>query len=101
MDRKKSAKDIAFDKERSKLKQEIKRLEGIISEKDKMISQYADGKFKAEAKIEAYEDWIRRLLEYTNMTEDDMRKMIDHDRNMAELTERLNQSLKFFSPYIF
>ena len=36
------------------------------------------------------EDWIGRLLEYMDMSEEDMRKMIQKDKNMSEVAERLS-----------
>ena len=36
------------------------------------------------------DEWIRRLLEYMDMSEEDMRKIIQKDKTMAEAAERLS-----------
>lgn len=36
------------------------------------------------------DDYIRRLLEYMDMSEEDMRKIIQKDKTMAEAAERLS-----------
>ena len=36
------------------------------------------------------DDYIRRLLEYMDMSEEDMRKIIQKDKTMVEAAERLS-----------
>ena len=42
-------------------------------------------------------EWIRRLLEYMDMSEEDMRKIIQKDKNMSDIAERLSDINKMVS----
>lgn len=87
---KKSAKDLAFDKEREKLNKRIRELERLVREKEtenKSLKEFKDKeKGQLEAELEQIKDWNRRLLEYMDLSEEDMRKIIDKDKTMAEIT---------------
>ena len=58
---------------------------------------------EAEAKCESLQDWVNRLLEYTDMSEDDMKKIIQKDKDSAEVMEHMNALLgitKMFGNYM-
>ena len=40
--------------------------------------------------LQEKDEWIRRLLEYMDMSEEDMRKIIQKDKIMAEAAERFS-----------
>ena len=47
------------------------------------------------------DEWIRRLLEYMDMSEEDMRKIIQKDKTMAEAAERLSDINKVVSRFFW
>ena len=84
-----SAKDLAFDRERTKYKKRINAAYDIVKElEEENLELKAD---KAELK-----DWVDRLLAYTELSEDDMRRKITAEKDAAELDLKigmLGQSL--------
>ena len=77
MKNKKSAKDIAFEHERIELRKDRNKYrEMFLSEQSRRIEEKrrADA---AEAKVEQLQDWVDRLLRFTDLTEDDMKKLIE------------------------
>ena len=97
MDRKKSAKDIAFDKERAKFRSEIRNLEQDISNKDKEIRQLKAMVSYKEREITEKDDWIRRLLEYMEMSEEDLKKFIEKEKLGSEIIDKISGIGKIFS----
>ena len=86
----KSAKDLAFDRERAKYGKRIRELEVELKKKDDEILVLHSKLSEAEGKCENLQDWINRLLEYTEMSEDDMKKIIQKDKDSAEIMEHMN-----------
>ena len=78
---KKSAKDIAFDKERAKFNKRIRELESQLEERDKIINSQKEDL----ARMEQLEDWVNRLLEYTELSEDDMKNIVNKERATAKI----------------
>lgn len=72
----KSKKDLAFDKERAKFRSEIRQLKGDIQSKDMRIRGLMNQIGELENKIRELKDWNERLLEYMDMPEEDMRRML-------------------------
>lgn len=89
MKKNRSAKDIAFDREREKYRKEIKDRDTLITELHHLVKQLEESVRERDNKIAECNDWIRRLLEYMDLSEDDMKKIIQKDRNMAEVSKRL------------
>ena len=89
----KTAKDLAFDRERAKYGKQIKDLKAELKQKDGEILELRNRIDEAEAKCESLQDWVNRLLEYTDMSEDDMKKIIQKDKDSAEVMERANALL--------
>ena len=89
MKKNRSAKDIAFDREREKYRKEIKDRDTLITELHHLVKQLEESVRERDNKIAERNDWIRRLLEYMDLSEDDMKKIIQKDRNMAEVSKRL------------
>lgn len=73
---KKSKKDLAFDKECAKFRSEIRQLKGDIQSKDMRIRGLMNQIGELENKIRELKDWNERLLEYMDMPEEDMRRML-------------------------
>ena len=87
---KKSAKDLAFDKERDKYRREIRELKYELKQSHEASAIYIEDLQKANEKIEELQDWINRLLEYTEMSEEDMKKLIQKEKDTAEVMEHMN-----------
>ena len=96
MKNKKSAKDLAFERERTKFRKEIRELEYRISEKDKHIIELEQIIGKCNVKIQQQEAWIRRLLEYMDMPEEEMRKRIENERVEDEILDTLGEFGQIF-----
>lgn len=62
MKTKKSAKDVAFDKERNKYKSEIRELKYELKQSNDVLAIYKEDLQKANEKIEELQDWVNRLL---------------------------------------
>lgn len=100
----KSAKDLAFDKERAKYRQQINELERKVEKTEIEKLEIENELLKTRQKCSELQDWIDRLLEYTEMSEEDMKKFIEKERQSAEAMERLNSFLsigKMFSGTYF
>lgn len=87
MDRKLSAKDKAFEKERVKFRKRIKELETQIKAQEQVI-------IKAENQIESLKDWVERLLDYCNMTPQELETLLANEKRKNELAERLDGMFK-------
>lgn len=87
---KRSAKDIAFDKERAKYNKRIRELESQLKEKDEIIN------FQKEdlARMEQLEDWVNRLLEYTELSEDDMKNIVNKEKTTAKIINDFSSMAK-------
>ena len=72
----KPKKDLAFDKERAKFRHEIRQLKGDIQSKDLRIRGLMYQIVELENKIRELEDWNERLLEYMDMPEEDMQRVL-------------------------
>ncbi len=70
-----SKKDIAFEKERVKFRQEIRNLTKENKDKEETINNLLQENMKLENKIEEQKDWIERLLEYCDLSEDEFIRM--------------------------
>lgn len=101
MKKTKSAKDLAFDKERAKYRKEIRDRDSLIDEQCHIISRLQESINERDNEISEYKDWIHRLLEYMDMSEEDMRKIIQKDKTMAEVAEHLSDINKMVSRFFW
>lgn len=93
MSNSKSAKDLAFEKERAKYRKQINELERQVR-KAKVEKLETEEKLReAERNCEELQDWIERLLNYTEMSEEDMKKIIEKEKQAADAMEHLNRFL--------
>lgn len=95
----KSAKDIAFDKERAKYHKEIRELKYELQKAIVERNEYVEKLAAAEDKCEQLQDWINRLLEYTEMSEEDMKRIIQKDKETSEAMEHLNSMFDIFGRF--
>lgn len=98
---KKSAKDIAFEKERTKFRQQIRELESDNKKKMLEIIELQEALDKKDEEIKQKEDWITRLLEYTELSEDDMKKIIDKDKAVSEFANHMNSMSRIFGKFMY
>lgn len=96
---KKSAKDLAFDKERAKYNKRIRELESQLKEKDKVIENQKESIECSSEELYRLRDWVRRLLEYTELSEEDMKKLIDKEKKSVEIVEHMNEMSRIFSGF--
>ena len=68
--RQKSAKDVAFDKERAKLNKKIKDLTRALEASEKNVAILKEENLHMDTKIAKLNDWIERLLEYIDTIDD-------------------------------
>ena len=91
MKNKKSAKDLAFDKERAKYRHEIKDLQREVKENLREVEVLNQKISELEESIRKKDDWICRLLEYTELTEEDMKNQIQKDKSVSEVISRIEE----------
>ena len=91
MEKQKSKKDLAFDKERAKYRHEISALQREIKENLREIEVLNRKILELEESIRQKDEWIRRLLEYTDLTEEDMRNKIQKDRSVSEVINHIEE----------
>lgn len=89
-----SAKDIAFDKERTKFRQTIRNLESEIKEKKKNINELKSIVAEKDDIIRQKDDWIQRLLSFTELSEDEMKSMVETEEAKKKLVDGLSPLFK-------
>lgn len=95
----KSKKDIAFDKERAKYRHEINDLQRTISNQLVEISNLSKRISELEDSVRQKDECIHRLLEYTELSEEDMRKQIKKDKSVSEILEHINDMNNLISGF--
>lgn len=90
----KSKKDLAFDKERAKFRSEIRQLKGDIQSKDLQIQGFLCQIQELENKVRELEDWNERLLEYMDMPEEDMRRVLEEKDIESQVNESIRNIMK-------
>ena len=96
-----SAKDIAFDREREKYRKEIRNRDTLITELRYLVKQLEESVRERDNKISECNDWIRRLLEYMDLSEDDMKEIIQKDKDMVEVSKRLLELDRLVSVFFY
>lgn len=86
----KSAKDIAFERERTKLQKQKREVEEQLRDRDKTIKSLMDKISELENVIVQKDEWIERLLEYTELTKEDLKIKIEKDKASAEALKTFN-----------
>lgn len=97
----KSAKDLAFDKERAKYRKEIRELNSLVSKQNINIDRLKQDIDRKDMELVEKDEWIHRLLEYMDMSEEDMQKIIQKDKTMSEVAERLSDINKMVSRFFW
>lgn len=89
--KKQSAKDLAFEKERAKFRKKIRELDHEISDLRVAYMQKENELRVVSGRLSQKEDWIVRLLEYTELSEEDMRAIIDKEKSVAKVTKMFGE----------
>lgn len=97
----KSAKDIAFEKERIKFRKDIKDLEEKLHQSKIKVANLNQTLQDKDSEIERLNDWIARLLEYMNLSEEDMKKIIQKDKDMATIVQNIMPMFSLIGKYNF
>lgn len=92
-----SAKDRAFEKERGRFRRALREKEQEIREKEKEISRLSAEKESLEETIQQQTEWIERLLEYTELSKEELQELLSASR----ITIRTNQTLEAFYRCMF
>ena len=95
-----SAKDKAFDKERAKYRASIRELENEVKSKNIEIYNLKETISDLESKITEREDWIVRLLEYTELSEEDMKKIVEREKKNNKIASEFSKTIGAFTPYL-
>ena len=96
---KKSAKDIAFDKERAKFRKEIRELTDCLNRKQRQIDGLSESVREKDVVISQQKEWIERLLEYTELSEEDMKKLLAKEKATAEIVENFASMQRIFGRF--
>lgn len=91
MKQKQSAKDLAFEKERVKFRKKIRELEHEINGLRMSYMQKENELRVVSGQLCQKEDWIRRLLEYTELSEEDMKTIIEKEKSIAKVTKMFGE----------
>ena len=81
----KSAKDMAFEKERAKYRKKIRELEHDVNDCQLALMQKENELNILRNRLLQKEDWIERLLEYTELSEEDMKTLLDKEKTKAKV----------------
>lgn len=92
----KSKKDLAFDKERAKFRSEIRQLKGDIQSKDVQIRGLLSQIHYMESEMDKLKDWNNRLLEYMDMTDEDMRRVLREKDMESQVSESIRSITSMF-----
>lgn len=79
-----SAKDRTFEKERVKYRQEINKLKQELEQKNNTVKELTDSIDTLQQKTIEQEEWINRLLEYMDMSKEDLQKQKQNDEFLAD-----------------
>ena len=93
--RQKSAKDMAFEKEKGKLRSQIRELSNCLDKKEKQLEELNAVINKKDEIIRNQEEWINRLLEYTEISKEDMKILMENEKNKAKIQEKIKSTLGF------
>lgn len=92
---KKSAKDLAFDRERTKLQAEITQLRETVLLRDKTIYALTDELRYERGENEKKQEQIEQLREFLDLDTDDIQLLIKDAQRRKELTDGLKWLREF------
>lgn len=97
--RQKSAKDMAFERERQKLNQQIRNQKSVIHNQEQQMYDIKQQLSDKDSEILVLHDWIERLLAYTELDESDMKSIIETDKSVANAAESVSNLFSAFKRF--
>ena len=91
----KSKKDLAFDRERVKFRRKIRELEYELKIKEDEIAKFMCEKAELECEIEKFKDWNARLLDFMDIPEEELKKLVEDRKEKEEIREKMVGFLQF------
>lgn len=88
-----SAKDKKFEEERAKYRSQIRELEREVKNEKIKNYQLREELEKKDSLLEEKDDWIRRLLEYTELSPEEMKKIIQQEKVSVEMSGFLSSMM--------
>ena len=82
-----SAKDKKFQEERIKFRQTLRELEKEVNFKNKEIDELKIANTELASKIRELQDWIDRLLEFTELSKEQINDMIQTNKIIKKYEE--------------
>lgn len=96
---KKAAKDIAFEKEIVKFRHIIREKDRIIDKQDSEIKKLKEKIEEKDAEIRALDDWVGRLLEYTELSKEDIQNIAQNAKAEADILSHVRDFSKLMNPF--
>ena len=97
----KSAKDLAFEKERQQLRKQKREAEELAASKDLTIKELTNKIIELEALNNQKDEWIERLLTYTELSKEDLQTAIEKDKAMVEAVNGLKMFMSLSDRFCF
>ena len=97
----KSAKDLAFEKERQQLRKQKREAEELAAAKDIIIKELNNRISELETINSQKDEWIERLLTYTELSKEDIQTAIEKDKAMANAAKSLEAIMGFSQRFGF
>lgn len=89
MKSKKSAKDMAFEKERAKFRKQIRALEDVIASRDKQILELCKTIEQREAELFKEYELNAQLIARTGLTPEEFKELLNAEKQKAEIVSHL------------
>lgn len=99
MGNKKSAKDMAFEKERAKFRQQIRDLKREAKEEKIKSLKLEELITTKDKEIDELKEWIDRLLGYMDLSEDEMKNIIKAEKARADFIQNFTGMSSIFGKY--
>lgn len=84
-----------FEKKRIELDKEIKYLQGRVSEQNSIITKQTGTIIELTAENRQLHEWIERLLEYTELSQEDIKTACERDKRICAALSYIEQFGKF------
>ncbi|WP_301204765.1 hypothetical protein [Bacteroides acidifaciens] len=85
--REKSKSQIAWERKLGEVRHDLNAYRSLCDQKDTQIRELKERISELESKLQEKEDWISRLLEYTEMNPEDMKRKISCEKDAVRLME--------------
>lgn len=85
--REKSKSQLAWERKLGELRHDIREYRTLCDQKDIHIRELKNRISELESQLQEKEDWISRLLEYTEMNQEDMRRKISCEKDAVRVME--------------